>query len=449
MTTIRYTLTAGPEGADVTTANSGATLVNKTGTSPYLHYAAAAKGSGATFGVEASTTNGNALARFNADTPSYTMAISVEAMVPQSQPAQAMNIIKLNDDSASSLLASIFLNTNGIITFQDKSHAYSTIAASGVLAFGVMYRWEILIVGNSTTAGSVKINVYPLTGTTPVASYTSTTANMGTNTPTGIDLGNTGGVLTAQLSRFANVQLEANRITEIGKYSPGANAAPVVSAGSDKSVALNSTVSLNGTATDSDGTIATILWSVDSYPATMSGPPTIANANTLAANFPASNAGVYVIRLTATDNLGASTASVTTIYVPASSVTVRRVVENTGLFTVTGAANIVAALSDAVAASYLESPASPASPVHATLGLNPLNPLSGATLTLTDTAYSGSGALSIQVDLIESVSQVIRKTWTTITAGGNVALALTAAECATISTAGWQDLSVRVTVQAA
>lgn len=448
-TTVRYPLNAGPEGADVTTANSGASVVNKTGTSPYVRYAAAAKGSGSTYGVEASTTSGNALVRLLADAPSTTMAISLETMIPQTQPTENFNLATIRNDQTSGFIGSIFWSTTGKVLFQDSPHTYTQVAAAGVLSFGVMYRFEILLVGGTTTAGSVKINVYTLTGSTPVASLTLGNANLSTFPITGLDMGNTGGVTSTQISRFANVQMESGRTTEIGKYNPGANTPPTVNAGSDKSVALNSTVSLNGTATDSDGSIISTVWTVDSYPSSLSAAPTLTGANTLAASFPASAPGVYVIRLTAIDNSNNSTASVVTVYVPSSSATVRRTVDNSGGWTVTGAATASAALSDTSAATYVESPASPSNPAARTDGFNPLNPLSGATLVLSDTSLSGSGALLVKVELIETVSGIVRKTWSNVSAGGDISLALSPAECATITTAGWQDLSVRTTVQAA
>jgi predicted secreted protein len=82
----------------------------------------------------------------------------------------------------------------------------------------------------------------------------------------------------------------------------GSNAPPVVSAGTDKTITLpaNST-SLAGTATDSDGSIASYNWTkVSGGSATLSGNTT--------ANLSVSGmvAGTYVFRLMATDDKGAS-----------------------------------------------------------------------------------------------------------------------------------------------
>ena len=77
-----------------------------------------------------------------------------------------------------------------------------------------------------------------------------------------------------------------------------ANVAPVANAGMDKSVQLpNQSLVINGSATDSDGTIAGYLWTKVSGPSV-----TIANQNT--ANLSLSNLipGTYVFRLMATDD---------------------------------------------------------------------------------------------------------------------------------------------------
>lgn len=92
------------------------------------------------------------------------------------------------------------------------------------------------------------------------------------------------------------------------------NVAPTANAGPDKSITLpTNSVVLNGTGTDTDGTIASYAWTLVSGPAA-----TLSNQNT--ANLTASNlvAGTYVFRLTVTDNQGATgTDNVTVTVQPA------------------------------------------------------------------------------------------------------------------------------------
>ncbi len=82
-----------------------------------------------------------------------------------------------------------------------------------------------------------------------------------------------------------------------------ANQVPVVNAGADKSITLPTTsIVLAGTATDADGTIASLAWTKISGPNT----PTLTGATTSTAAITGVIAGTYVYRLTATDNKGAS-----------------------------------------------------------------------------------------------------------------------------------------------
>ena len=89
----------------------------------------------------------------------------------------------------------------------------------------------------------------------------------------------------------------------VGLSTPPVNQVPVANAGPDKTITLpTSTITLNGSGTDPDGTITGYAWTYRSGP----GAPTMTNANT--ANLTASNlkAGTYIFRLTVTDNSGAT-----------------------------------------------------------------------------------------------------------------------------------------------
>jgi len=89
------------------------------------------------------------------------------------------------------------------------------------------------------------------------------------------------------------------------------NQAPVANAGPDKSINLptNSTT-LPGSGTDADGTVTTYLWEK------VSGPnATLANFNTNTLSLSGLTAGVYVFRLTVTDNLGATSNDLVTLTV--------------------------------------------------------------------------------------------------------------------------------------
>jgi uncharacterized protein YjdB len=90
---------------------------------------------------------------------------------------------------------------------------------------------------------------------------------------------------------------------EVYGTSGPVNSPPTANAGADKSITLpTNSIVINGSGTDTDGTISSYAWTRVSGPNT----PTLTNANT--ANLTASGliAGTYVFRLTVTDNSAAT-----------------------------------------------------------------------------------------------------------------------------------------------
>ncbi|GAA0894018.1 hypothetical protein GCM10009122_36980 [Fulvivirga kasyanovii] len=130
---------------------------------------------------------------------------------------------------------------------------------------------------------------------------TATITNAGTATASVSNL--VEGTYQFQLTATDDDGAEDTDIVQVTVVSVPANVAPVTNAGSDKNITLpvNSVV-LNGSASDSDGTIATYTWTKTSGPSTF----TLSGQNT--ATLTASNlvAGTYIFRLTVTDDDGAS-----------------------------------------------------------------------------------------------------------------------------------------------
>jgi YD repeat-containing protein len=99
-----------------------------------------------------------------------------------------------------------------------------------------------------------------------------------------------------------------------GNCKPAGTQAPIVSAGLDHTITLPTTqVELDGTATDPNGGQLSIAWSVDSG----AGPVTFANPSSATTNATFTNAGVYVVRLTASNSqLTSSSVATITVVIP-------------------------------------------------------------------------------------------------------------------------------------
>jgi poly(3-hydroxybutyrate) depolymerase len=127
----------------------------------------------------------------------------------------------------------------------------------------------------------------------------------------------------------ANNALATDEVTVIVKPagSGTTNKAPTASAGNDQTITLpSSSVSLSGSGTDADGTIASYSWSKVSGPTAGN----IANAGSASSSVTGLTEGTYVFRLTVKDNNGASATNDVTITVKAAATTPDKLTVNAG-----------------------------------------------------------------------------------------------------------------------
>ncbi len=110
------------------------------------------------------------------------------------------------------------------------------------------------------------------------------------------------GTYSFELTATDNIGATAKDTVNV-TVNPAANQAPVVSAGNNVSITLpTNTVTLNGTATDADGTVASVQWRKVSGPASFN----IVSPAQLQTVINGLVAGTYSFELTATDNNGAT-----------------------------------------------------------------------------------------------------------------------------------------------
>ena len=88
--------------------------------------------------------------------------------------------------------------------------------------------------------------------------------------------------------------------------NPSGNALPLVDAGPDKVLTVpQSSVTLSGTATDTDGTVVSTIWTMESGGSPSKADPVITNPNALITTVTGLTEGTYLFRLSVTDNQGA------------------------------------------------------------------------------------------------------------------------------------------------
>lgn len=312
--------------------------------------------------------------------------------------------------SAFARAVSWHVNSVGKLRLSDSSGTTGVFTAAATIPLNQWVRLELFATpGVDITSGTLKGAVYLGDSTTPIeAAYSSPAANTGTAAFGGASAGRLN--LSAYVTQFWVDDFAANDAAA-DLMGPAANAAPTVGAGANQNVAAGATVTLTGTATDSDGTIAARSWAFD-YPT--SGAPTLTGATTATATFTAGAAGsLYVLRHTATDDKGATGSATTEVRVPDSGTMTPLPTAATGGFTRVGSATTDGgALADTDDTTYLES-----TPVSATvqtmrIRCEPITTRSGFTVTAR-LAKSDTGNVTCTVRLVEGTT--VRQTWSDVT----------------------------------
>lgn len=110
----------------------------------------------------------------------------------------------------------------------------TTFGAAAIIAALQWYRFELRCIAATTTTGTFRVSVYPMFGTitamtTAIATFSSTTYNVGTDVMTRIDLG-VGSTQTAALTvGVSNLTIDnAQAATEIGGWAQSTNSGAAV-----------------------------------------------------------------------------------------------------------------------------------------------------------------------------------------------------------------------------
>lgn len=294
----------GTNGATATLASTGATTnangANITHSSTYAV-------SGPT-GLKFDCTNNNTLLRF-ATSANLGLSWSLWAWIPTLQSGatgrtlltvrHASGVIgrlQANYVSASSVTLVFVPNAGGSVTL-------------GTFTSGLRYRLAMWAALNTTNSGRIGFRAYNSSGNQVGSDVIGVSLNLGTANIEGIDVGVVGAYAEQIVWGMDTLLTQPGTLT----FLSDTNAAPILSVSSNTNKLFpGELATLTATASDSDGTIASLNWS--STGGTLSGSGT---TRTLLAP-PLLNDVVATVTVSATDDLGSTTAAAVTITLKAS-----------------------------------------------------------------------------------------------------------------------------------
>lgn len=231
-------------------------------------------------------------------TPFFQMALR-RATYPES----AQDFVQVL--SAGTTQVRVRMNVDGTLAVVTGSTASATTATAVPLNTAVIVEAAFGIDSAGTGRASVKWYTPGNSASIPAGQQASATGL--TNTSDVADAVRFGSPVTPQV----NLDLYLGNLAYSADSAPGGvaastNAAPTANAGPDQSVTTGQTVTLTGTGTDTDGTIASYDWTLPTRPA---GSAAVLSGTGTTRTFTADVAGTYTASLTVTDNGGTTSAA--------------------------------------------------------------------------------------------------------------------------------------------
>ena len=216
MTLIRYLFEGATSGTDATPALTGAVTRSLGGGT--IKFAAAAANNG-NCGLECITTTNTqyTISRHLANAANNQMAFAGVFSIAASSTADT-TIGALRQSLNDTFILRFNVNSSNAFRLVDSASA-NISATTYTITPGTRYRIEVVLTGGSTTAGVVNAHLYTATGTSPLASWSSTTANLTANTPNGGEFGICS-ANQAMTVRWDDLQFNDGASSEIGPYNP-------------------------------------------------------------------------------------------------------------------------------------------------------------------------------------------------------------------------------------
>lgn len=295
----------------------------------------------------------------------------------------------------------ILLRSNGTIVLANGSTVQAS--STGVWTAGVRHRYDL----SFTIGGSCTLDVFVGDSTSSIASLT-VASGTSSGTTTAMDIGVLTSVLSATwVTTFDSIQMEDASTTQLGPYIE-VNDPPAVTITANQDLAAGATFTATVSATDLDGSIASIAWSVLSGQSTSSPSLTGATTATVTGTVPAAG-NLVVLQCIVTDNDGATTTKTTEIRVPKTGSFTTLALPHVGSWTnVGGATNGGTALRDGSDTTYVESPDYSGVETEVRARLEPLVPRVSLTLTPKSVVTATGGTTKVR--LYEGAT--MRQEWT-------------------------------------
>jgi hypothetical protein len=436
MAVTRWGFESGLNNDTLTSANAGSDSVVNTGGTSTISTAQAAHGTRSALMVATSTSGGEYFGK----TVGATDDLAVDVYLRfAALPASDVGIIWYGD--AATQRMHLELLASGALRIRDDAQA-NQWTSPATLAINTWYRVSFFA-HRDPTVGTVRAAYYLLDNTTPVGDSTLLTGkNTGATSYTTVRVGpkvSTGTqVFTAHFDDWGYDDVAT------GLNPPaGANVDPTANAGTNQNVAASAVVNLSGSGNDSDGSIASQVWSF-LFPT--SGAPSLTGSTSMTPSFTAGAVGnLYILELEVTDNLGGTGTDTVEVRVPLAGGTETRPLAMDGTTVGSwiiggGSSTDGGALLDATDATYVESGALTGTEQNIRVRLAPSDPKASASIK--NRLWVDAGVGDTVVRLYEGAS--LRQTWTQAVTSTPTEYTFTLAG-GTISAIGdWGNLYVEV-----
>lgn len=403
MTDVIYsnTFDAGTDGATWTAAASGGgngtALVTAQGTGATFTYNAALAAVNGPLGL--AITAGSSATYIRGDDPRSDSAPATRSGMRRAfryngTPSAAVFLGQIRTLTDANV-ASFTIQSTGAIRIIAGASANAYTSSTGLLTSGVKYFFELLYTpGATTTTATLEFRVSDSTDATTILTQTLTNVDVGTTDPgQRFRFSGFSGTITNWGTDYIDSIRWGHKAT--GWLGPIANQLPVVSVPAYQNLSTPGATTVTAIASDSDGTVATYLWSREATKSTAS--PTLTNtgnATVNVASFPAGN--LVTLKLVVTDNDGGPTTVYHEIRTPTSGdVSIIDVAldapGDSGWTIYGGAGSQAAALNDGSATTGVESPDVPTSPLVHYWRTGPMLPRDALRLYIDKALLTASG----------------------------------------------------------